>query len=150
MIEWKGASPANEPASSKRISATTIAATRLQPSSSLAPGGNPFPRLGTEGMPNAHLSCVYDAGRRLTSMRDSFLASRRNHEDILLGSTCGRRLAACGCRLRPGKENQAVGPTACCRKDGSGAECGSHHSRILDRKRKGPNSLRSGNDRQRP
>src|SRR6266403_1791848 len=150
MIECQGASPANEPSSSKSISATTIAAIRPPAGSSVAAGGDPF----LVSAPKACQFPVYPVFRQepvdLCRCRGASPASRRNHEDKLLGSASGRRLTACGCRLRPGKENQAVGPSACCRKDGSGAECGSHHSRILDRKRKGPNPLRSGNDGQRP
>src|SRR6266403_1849721 len=42
MIECQGASPANEPSSSKSISATTIAAIRPPAGSSVAAGGDPF------------------------------------------------------------------------------------------------------------
>src|SRR5258708_38428361 len=64
-------------------------------------------------------------------------AFRRQHEDNSVRSNCGQRFAACGRRVRPGKEDQAVGPSARRRKDGGSPECGSNHSRIFDGKTKG-------------
>src|SRR5882762_2926350 len=108
------------------------------------------PAVPSNSLLNFRLSSVYAAGGRVALMRKTFAASRIDHEHKLLANPRGRRFDAYWRRLRPGKENQAVGPSACCRKDGGSAECRSNHSRILHGKRKGANPLRSGNDRQRP
>src|SRR3989441_9191984 len=98
-------------------------------------------------MPNSRSSSVQENRGTLNSTREPFPVSRRNHEDKSSISLCGRRLTACGYRLSTGKEDQAVGPSACRRKDSRSGECRCNHSRIFDRKRKGPNFLRSSNDR---
>src|SRR5260370_24539837 len=66
-------------------------------------------------------------------------AFRREHEEKPSRCNCGQRITACRNRICPGKENQAFGPSARCRKNSGSAKCRSHHSPIFRRERKGPN-----------
>src|SRR5712671_4128759 len=97
--------------------------------------------LLTPALTGSRSSCVYAGSRTFALAWNSFPTSRRNHEKKLLGSGRGQLFAVRKRRLSPGKEDQALRSAACCREDSSSAECGSHHSRILDGERKGPNPL---------